>query len=136
MQVEDLLLTIREDQKQIQEGQRELRQTFNDGMKSLSNSIERLVKLEERNNAITENQERIIKTLENSQTKADKLRDDVFGTEDNSITNRIRTLETESPMNKQVQSWVIKALWSSGTVLGLLGLGYLFKHLGLQMLTV
>jgi chromosome segregation ATPase len=95
-------------------------------MKEFSDSVAKLVVLEEKSINTNLNIERILKIAERSHERIDKLQEKI-DSEINDLERRVDTLERDSPLQKQTSNWILSAVWAAA------GLAVMFvaKSLGL-----
>jgi uncharacterized coiled-coil protein SlyX len=90
----------------------DMRKDLRDVMKEFSDSVAKLVVLEEKSIHTNINMERILKIAERSHERIDKLHNDCKE-EMKALEARVDQLEKDAPMQKQTSNWVISAVWAA-----------------------
>jgi methyl-accepting chemotaxis protein len=89
-----------------------MRSDLRDIMKEFSDSVAKLVVLEEKSIHANINMERILKIAERSHERIDSLQKNL-SENISALERRIDVLEKDSPLQKQTSNWILSAVWAA-----------------------
>lgn len=93
----------------------DLRDSMKESMREMANAVNKLVRIEEGQMHMMQAHERLALQLDKHEERCVALE------------KRIDDLEKDVPMNKQIQKWVLRAVWGVVVVVG----GFAAKFMGL-----
>lgn len=114
---------------EIKDSNDKLRSEISASHNKLTEAITKLVQMEERSVLAADE-------IKHSRIAIEKLRDDTFGTAENSITSRLGRLESNDKEQSKSADTVNKAMWGVVTFACVVVVGVLMKYLGLPMLGI
>lgn len=104
--------TISENVTQLKSDFHDMRTDLKDVMKEFSESVAKLVVLEEKSIHTNINMERILKIAERAHERVDKLQDKL-DVDIKELEKRVDVLEKDSPLQKQTSNWILSAVWAA-----------------------
>jgi predicted nuclease with TOPRIM domain len=103
---------ISENVTQLKSDFHDMRTDLKDVMKEFSESVAKLVVLEEKSIHTNINMERILKIAERAHERVDKLQDKL-DVDIKELEKRVDVLEKDSPLQKQTSNWILSAVWAA-----------------------
>ncbi len=103
---------ISENVTQLKSDFHDMRTDLKEVMKEFSESVAKLVVLEEKSIHTNINMERILKIAERAHERVDKLQDKL-DTDIKELEKRVDVLEKDSPLQKQTSNWILSAVWAA-----------------------
>lgn len=90
----------------------DMRHDLKEALKEFSDSVAKLVVMDEKIIHTNLNLERILKIAEKSHDRIDKLQEDCSA-KYKALEERLDVIEKDQPLQRQVVTWVTKALWAA-----------------------